>query len=506
MISNTKLKTRIIASFLLLACVFLAAALYQVHVMSRLAQLQDEGAGRFKSAGEVLEIVLRAEGVYSIAADAAINRNLEASQRSLREATAQMEKDLAALAILVDTPEERATLETVKTQYKNYISRIAGDYFATIAAMDAQKESAEAKRLRQLDGELDEVRNGLMNQLKEIKESLAKEAEEADAHFDATRTEAIRIAMVILVMVFLLAVALGMAIARQIMRQVGGEPEEIAQLAAQVASGDLTMRLDASGKATGIFLALREMVTRLREVVRELQGVADQVGTGSNEIAVSATNLAQGVSEQATSLQSATFAMTQMTSSCKLGTDSADTTQTLALRAARDAAQGGKAVVESVQAMQEIASRISIIEEIARQTNLLALNAAIEAARAGEHGKGFAVVAAEVRKLAERSQVAAGEIGQLSSSSVQISEEAGAIIEKLVPDIQETAERIRGIADCNRQQREGIDQISQSVFQVDQVVQTNAGASEEMAATAEEMSAQAQSMINIMAYFKTTPA
>jgi methyl-accepting chemotaxis protein len=152
--------------------------------------------------------------------------------------------------------------------------------------------------------------------------------------------------------------------------------------------------------------------------------------------------------------------------------------------------------------MKEIADKISIIEEIARQTNLLALNAAIEAARAGEHGKGFAVVAAEVRKLAERSQTAAGEISNLSSTSVAVAEQAGGIINKLVPDIQRTAELVQEIAAGSREQSQGADQINQAIQQLDQVIQKNAGASEEMAATAEELSSQSRVLQDTIAFFR----
>jgi methyl-accepting chemotaxis protein len=158
-------------------------------------------------------------------------------------------------------------------------------------------------------------------------------------------------------------------------------------------------------------------------------------------------------------------------------------------------------VAETVKAMKEIAAKINIIEEIARQTNLLALNAAIEAARAGEHGKGFAVVAAEVRKLAERSQKAAGEINELSTSSVAVAEVAGQMLTAIVPNIQKTAELVQEIAAASREQDAGAEQISKSIQQLDSVIQQNASASEEMASTAEELSGQAEQLSEMIGFF-----
>jgi methyl-accepting chemotaxis protein len=177
-------------------------------------------------------------------------------------------------------------------------------------------------------------------------------------------------------------------------------------------------------------------------------------------------------------------------------------TEKIAMKSAEDAKSGGEAVEETVRAMKDIAEKISIIEEIARQTNLLALNAAIEAARAGEHGKGFAVVASEVRKLAERSQSAAGEISELSSSSVEVAEKAGEMLNRMVPDIQRTAELVQEIAAASKEQDTGAEQVNKAIQQLDQVIQQNASASEQMASTSESLSSQADHMQTAISFFK----
>jgi methyl-accepting chemotaxis protein len=190
-----------------------------------------------------------------------------------------------------------------------------------------------------------------------------------------------------------------------------------------------------------------------------------------------------------------------MTSNIQQNTENARATEVIAKKASKDAQEGGEAVAQAVKAMKKIAGKISIIEEIARQTNLLALNAAIEAARAGEHGKGFAVVAAEVRKLAERSQSAAGEITQLSASSVVVAEQAGQLLSTLVPDIKKTADLIQEITAGSEEQNQGANQINQSIQQLDQVIQQNAASAQEMTSTAEELSSQASEMQQAIAFF-----
>ncbi len=247
---------------------------------------------------------------------------------------------------------------------------------------------------------------------------------------------------------------------------------------------------------------LNNCVKNLTNVALEIKTASDNVANGSNELSGGAEQLSSGANDQASAAEEVSSSMEEMSSNIQQNSDNAAQTERIAKKAAEDAKAGGQAVSETVAAMNEIASKIAIIEEIARQTNLLALNAAIEAARAGEHGKGFAVVASEVRKLAERSQLAAGEIRNLSASSVKIAGRAGEMLTQIVPDIQKTAELIQEISVACREQNTGADQINKALQQLDSIIQQNAGASEELASTAEEMSSQAEQMRSVIAFFK----
>ncbi|QOX78781.1 MCP four helix bundle domain-containing protein [Trichlorobacter lovleyi] len=271
--------------------------------------------------------------------------------------------------------------------------------------------------------------------------------------------------------------------------------------AKQVAQGNLMVELKKRSDQDDLMESLYNMVEKLKEIVREVQAAADGVATGGQQLSATAQSLSQGATEQAASAEEISSSMEEMSSSIKQNADNASQTEKISNKSATDAREGGKAVNETVAAMKEIATKISIIEEIARQTNLLALNAAIEAARAGEHGKGFAVVASEVRKLAERSQTAAGEISELSGRSVQVAEAAGQMLTAILPDIQRTAELVQEISASSKEQDAGADQINRAIQQLDQVIQQNASAAEEMASTTEELAGQAEQLKTTIAFF-----
>jgi methyl-accepting chemotaxis protein len=310
----------------------------------------------------------------------------------------------------------------------------------------------------------------------------------------------------------ILGLALGFVMLLLIARSISSPVRLVNQAVLRFAEGDFALsgvdhaglermrrRRDELGETGRAFDVL---VGAISSKVSSLQDSASQVASGSNQVSATAQQLSQGTTEQASAGEEVSSAMEEMSANIKQSADNAIATQGLAEKSAKDAEEGGRAVLESVEAMKQIASKIGIIEAIASQTNLLALNAAIEAARAGEAGKGFAVVASEVRKLAERSQGAASEITELSGRSVGVAEKAGELIRAIVPDIQKTAELVQEISVGAREQTSGIEQINQALTQLDQVIQQNASAAEELASMSEELSAQTVAMKGAMGFFK----
>ena len=463
---------------------------------------------------------------------------IEGEMLQLNEA---IKKNLASYAKLISSPEEQALYDDFLKQWHAY-----GLVHDQMIPLSRELNTKEAMAL--MNGQSLKLYNACSDALAKDVALNEKGSDDANAAADQLYASARWWIAGMIALCIAIGVAVSIIIVRLLSRQLGGEPNAVAELAGKIAIGDLsaTIAIRPGDEASAMF-AMHRMIGNLKQViddvvrtmgavsegdltkkidkqhegaygqitdyvnatidklsavVSEVNANAESLAGASEEVSATAQSLSQAASEQAAGVEETSASLEQMTASIAQNTDNAKVTDGMATQAASQAMEGGEAVRATVAAMKQIASKINIIDDIAYQTNLLALNAAIEAARAGEHGKGFAVVAAEVRKLAERSQVAAQEIGTVASSSVELAEKAGRLLDHMVPSIKKTSDLVQEITAASEEQSSGVGQINAAVGQLSQTTQQNASSSEELAATAEEMSSQAEQLQEAMSFFK----
>jgi methyl-accepting chemotaxis protein len=414
--------------------------------------------------------------------------------REWEESAASFRVSLDALGRIVDEA-ERAKLATVRHGLDTYVAGFKRVEDAMRAGSITTPQDGNAAM-----GAVKDPIRGIVDGMDEIAEAHHK-GMQAQKKVIGDASDSARNTMITILLV---AVAAGVAVSVAITRSITAPVGKAVDVAERIAKGDLRESVEAPGadEVGKLLAAMKLMAEKLAQMIGEVRSGADALAGASAQVSATAQTLSQGTGEQAASVEETTSSLEEMSASITQNAESSRQTEAMAKQGARNAEESGKAVAETVTAMKSIAERISIIEEIAYQTNLLALNAAIEAARAGEHGKGFAVVATEVRKLAERAQKAAKEIGSLAGASVQVAERSGQLIVELVPAIRKTADLVQEVAAASAEQSAGVSQVSKAMGTVDQVTQRNASAAEELSSTAEEMASQAEALQQLMGFFQ----
>ncbi|MCD0491724.1 methyl-accepting chemotaxis protein [Chromobacterium violaceum] len=480
---------------LLLLCV--AAALHGfsstsgiIHDITQINNVEARLAHQLLERNQQIRIDIR-NGLLAASPEEA-SRVAQAFQDSLRRYQ-DTEQQLAQMFQRESStqPRERELIAAIQNG-----SRIVHqDYLQALALISRQQGKQAAQLLTGKGGQLNETISALAAYEDKLNEDLARQGE--DTYADS------RNRLLLLAGVALLAsVAIGLLIRRDLLRTLGGEPQQVAELMRQVASGNLHCQIPLrAGDQSSLAASIMQTIQTLGAILGEVRNGSESLSVAAQHIHSTSQMLAQSASQQASGLEETSASVQQMSNSINQTNDNARLTESMAEKASGEAAEGGQAVQQTIRAMREIADKISIVDDIAYQTNLLALNAAIEAARAGEHGKGFAVVAAEVRKLAERSQVAAQEISALARSSVELVDGAGSLLEEIVRSSRRTSDLVQEIAAASKEQAGGVGQISLAVQQLNQTTQQNASASEELAATAEEMNRQAENLHDLIGFF-----